>query len=132
MKTLKIRFIAFLISIGAIAACSIDEGDNECTYSQQGEFTLVTGLDTALVNEEITLNVSVKMLRECGTFDKFNESNGYPKEVYPVVFYSDCNCKVKNTFVTVPYKFTATVAGQYQLKFYTATDPIVKTITVTE
>lgn len=132
MKKFKIRFIAFLIVIGGIAACSIDEGDNECTYSQQGEFTLVTGPDTAVVNEEITLDVSVKALRECGTFDKFSESNGYPKEIFAVVFYSDCNCKVKNTFVTVPYTFSASVPGQYELKFQTATDPIVKTITVTQ
>jgi hypothetical protein len=132
MKIQKIRFIAFLIAIGGVAACSIDEGDNECTYSQQGEFTLVTGPDTAVVNEEITLNVSVKMLRECGTFDEFSQSNGYPKEVYPIIFYPDCGCKVANTFTTVPYTFSASVAGQYELRFQTATNPIIKTITVTE
>lgn len=131
MKKFKIRFIAFLIAIGGVAACSID-GDNECTYSQHGEFTAVTGPDTALPNQEITLNVIVKSLRECGEFHHFVESNGYPKDVYPSVFYPDCGCKLENTLITVPYTFSASVAGEYKLQFQTATSPIVKTITVAE
>lgn len=128
----KIKFIAFIILLAGVTACGIDDGDAECSYSENNEVTLVAGPDTAIVNQEITLNVSVKMLRTCGVFGAFNETNGYPKNIYAQINYPDCDCPVQNTSVTVPYTFSASTPGQYELRFQTATTPIVKTITVTE
>lgn len=133
MKTLKLRLIAFFLVLGTVAACSVDEGDNTCTFSSQMSTTAVTGPDTTPVNTPITLNVTFRIGNDCGVFNRFLETNGYPKQVVAVVDYPGCDCEPTPTATaTKPYNFTASAAGTYVLKFLVdQTVFITKTITVT-
>ncbi|MCW4470742.1 hypothetical protein OGH69_17350 [Flavobacterium sp. MFBS3-15] len=133
MKTLKLRLIAFIAVLATVAACSVDGGDNTCMYSAQMSTTAVTGPDTTPINTPITLNVTFRVGNDCGVFNRFLETNGYPKQVVALVDYPGCDCEDTPTATaTKPYTFTANAAGTYELRFLIDTNLfITKTITVT-
>jgi len=128
------KFVAIIIITATIAACSVDNGVQECTYNQVNPITAVAGPDTVAVDEEITFEVTIKMSNECGELQRFTETNGFPKNISALVIYNDCQCGSTTVSVTEPYTFTASATGTYELKFMTANagTPIIKTITVTE
>lgn len=132
MKFFKSKFLGLLLVISGITACSVDDGDEYCFYQQNTSTTTVTGPETALVNEEITFDVSFKIANDCGSFSGFNQSEGYPKQVVAVVGYNGCNCNEQVTTVTKEYNFTAATPGEYELRFLTTDFYISKFITVTE
>ena len=94
MKTLRLKFIALGIAVaGIIAACSLDEGIQECTYTQVNPITAVTGETTMTVTDSIIFDVTVKLANECGEFQQFTETNGFPKRISAVgrfVIYQTC------------------------------------------
>ncbi len=134
MKALKLRFIGFLIVISAIAACSLDSGQNECFVSIKSTALTVTGPETTTVNVPITFNVKFGVINNCGEFNRFMETTSFPKIITAIVDYDGCECaNTPNGSDTKPYVFTATTAGTYELKFWKDTSSyITKTITVTE
>lgn len=134
MKTLKFKFIAFLIIITALGACTVDKDENYCFRSLYTAVKTVTGPDTTTVNTEITINVNYIPLWTCAKFNTFSETNTFPKEIKVLVDYEGCNCPTTDKTSTQPYTFKATTAGEYVLKFQTANPaaPVTKTITVTE
>lgn len=134
MKPYKIYFTFVLLAATAFTACSLDaDGDNYCfsqaTIATQG----VTGQDSTTVNVPVTLNVSFRILNDCGAFNRFNETLEFPKDIAPLIDYTGCECEETTGIVSRPYTFNAATAGTYQLRFLTANEnaPIVKTITVT-
>ena len=135
MKTLRLKFIALGIAVaGIIAACSLDEGIQECTYTQVNPITAVTGETTMTVTDSIIFDVTVKLANECGEFQQFTETNGFPKRISALSYYDNCQCGSQTVTITEPYKFKTSAPGTYELKFVTddADEPIVKIITVTE
>ncbi len=135
MKTIKFKFIALLVALSGIgAACSVDDNDNYCFSSRYTEPKSVSGPETTTVNTPITLNVSYVPLGTCGQFNRFTETDTFPKEIKLLVDYLGCDCPPTEEVSIEPYTFTATTAGVYELKFLTAdaNKPITKTITVTE
>jgi hypothetical protein len=134
MKTLKIRFIAFLVMAAALNSCSKDHNESYCFSSKYTEVTSVTGPSSTTVNTPITLDVNYIPLGTCGEFNRFTEGTTFPKEIKVLVDYPDCYCPPTDVTNTVPYTFTASTAGEYELRFTTSNPntPIVKTITVTE
>ncbi|MGQ2984687.1 hypothetical protein [Flavobacterium sp.] len=133
MKTLKLRFIALIIVIAATAACSVDNGPQTCFFNAQMATTAVTGPETTLVNVPITFNVTFRVGNDCGVFNRFLETNGFPKQIVALVDYPGCDCTNTPTATqTKPYTFTASAAGTYELKFVVDTNVfITKTVTVT-
>ena len=135
MKNIKLKFLALVIIIAGItAACSLD-GDNDTTcYSSGFAYTsAVSGPDSTIVNRPITINLDFKLDNSCGSFNRIAETNGYPKDIVPVVEYNGCNCTATSTTLTKPYIFTAPAAGSYVLRFQKDDTPayITKTIVVT-
>lgn len=132
MKTMKRLFFAFLIVAG-IAACSTDTSDDYCFQQALTGVDEVTGPETTTVNEPIELQVSFKINNGCGEFYRFQESNGFPKQIVAVVNYVGCVCTEMVEEATEPYTFQASQAGEYVLKFAKPDNTfITKTITVTE
>ena len=135
MKNIKLKFLALVIIIAGItAACSLD-GDNDTTcYSSGYAFTTsVSGPDSTVVNRPITINLNFKLDNSCGSFNRIAESNGYPKDIFPIVEYNGCDCTTTATTLTKPYIFTAPAAGSYVLRLQKDATPayITKTIVVT-
>ncbi|PZR19897.1 MAG: hypothetical protein DI539_12515 [Flavobacterium psychrophilum] len=136
MKTIKIKFIAILVLVAGIGgACSLDDKDQYCFTSQYTGVKSISGPSATTVNTPITINVSYIPLGSCGEFNKFTETNEFPKDIKVLVDYEGCNCPATDTADTVPYTFTATTPGEYVVNFLTGneiTPKITKTITVTE
>ncbi|MNK33927.1 hypothetical protein D3C87_524260 [compost metagenome] len=134
MKTLKFKFIAFLIVITAVGACSSDSNEQYCFRSLYTAVKTVSGPDTTTVNTAITIDVNYIPLGKCGVFKTFSETDTFPKEIKVLVDYEGCDCPLTDKVATQPYTFKAATAGEYILKFQTADPnaPVTKTITVTE
>lgn len=135
MKTLKFRFLAFLVAAGSITACSLGDDSEQYCYTQNyAPASAVTGPETTTVNTPITLNVAISIGNSCGVFNRFAETTTFPKTIAAVIDYTGCECTSVTTPTVKTYTFTAATAGTYELKFTTATaaTPIVKTITVTQ
>lgn len=129
MKKLFLIFAGMLI----MASCSTSSSEPYCFTSTGSASLAVVGPDTGQINQQLTYNVSFKILNSCGVFDSFAESTGFPKTVVAKINYEGCSCKNEETTVTKPYTFTATAAGTYVLKFATndVNAPITKTVTIT-
>ena len=129
MKYLKFKLFAFFLTLTVISSCGVDDGD--CYSDGYVYASTVTGPTTAVVDEEITLNVSFKIYSSCGAFTGFDQS--LPKNVHIKVRYTGCQCTNTNTTVTEPYVFSADEPGEYELKFLKEDNTyITRTITVTE
>lgn len=134
MKSIQLKFVAFLVILVATVACSTDKHENYCFRSVTTPIQSVSGSETTAVNTPITFNVTFTPLDSCGKFRQFVETPGFPKEIKILADHEGCNCLPTEEAVTLPYSFTATTAGEYVLKFVTdnPNTPIIKTITVTK
>lgn len=131
---MKLKFLFLALFAGILAACSLNNDQDQYCYSQHQMATKgVSGPDSTKVNIPIVLNVSFVVGNNCGTFNQFVSTADYPKSVVAVVDYTGCKCDTESTTQTKPYTFNATAAGTYVLKFLTENEaaPITKTITVT-
>lgn len=135
MKTIKIKFIALLVLLTGIGACSVDDSDNYCFITKPTGILGVSGPATIAVNTPLTLNVTYTPYGSCGTFNAFSQTSVFPKEITLVVDYEGCECPPTEELRMEPYIFTATTPGDYVLKFRTddSANPFIsRTITVTE
>lgn len=134
MKTLKYNFLALLVAVGSITACSVGDDQPSCYSQGYAATTGVSGPNETTVNVPITLNVSFAVGNSCGEFNRFAETIAFPKDIIATVDYNGCSCTPVSTPISRPYTFTAPAAGTYVLNFVTANSeaPIVKTITVTQ
>jgi hypothetical protein len=133
MKTLKFKFIAFVLVLTAVAACSLDDGKESCDYSQTMATKVIGGTNTptTVVNQPLQISVTFEVNNGCGIFNHFIESTGYPKNIVAQVDYTGCNCADTTTNeMTKQYTFTAATAGDYVLNFLTADADAPKVVTV--
>lgn len=131
MKKLKLHAVALLLfTATALVSCSTDE--NQTTTSEKEFVTQVTGPTTGTVNQELSLNVTYSVDGECGEFEKTVETTvGNTKTIEVVVKYDRTKACTQPTTQNTVYKFKATTAGTYILKFKkSATEFITQTIVV--
>ncbi|WP_417366805.1 hypothetical protein [Flavobacterium beibuense] len=136
MKYLK--FLALFLAMTSLSGC-ISDDENYCSQTIYPFATQVTGPDTAITGEEITLNVSFTIVDGCGTFIGFQQNNVYPRNVYPAVQYEGCNCTGNQHITTEGFVFSEDEPGEYEIKFVsgltsdsTSYTYIYKTITVSD
>lgn len=133
MKHFRLKLFAFVAVLTIGAACSIDEADQYCFNTVATGIEEVTGPATTTVNVPVTFNASFKILSSCGSFSRFSETNGFPKEIVAVVNYEGCRCTQLASTVTKPYTFQSATAGEFILKFIKPDgSSISKTVTVTQ
>lgn len=132
MKIIRFQMIAFFIGLLILTSCDITDDAETCIVTVYAPATEVTGPETATVGEEVNFVVKFKIENSCGAYIGFAESNSWPKQIAPMVRYDGCDCNEIITTVTKNYKFKATVAGEYVLRFLTTNNQyITKTINVT-
>lgn len=133
MKKFKFPF-AFLLLFVSTAITSSCSDDNEVSIiTKKAAFTTaVVGDAAADVNEEITLNVTFTVDNNCGSFFTYDETTAANvKTITVVAQYEGQDCGTTPTTKTAAYKFKATVAGSYTLKFKkSATEFITHTVVV--
>jgi len=134
MKYLK--FLALFIGMTTLSGCLSDD-ENYCSQILQPYVTQVTGPNSALTGEEITLNVSFGITEGCSTFVAFYDNDVNPRNVAPAVKYEGCNCTGNLITTTEGYIFSEDEPGEYELKFVNGVNEegtgftyIYKTITV--
>lgn len=134
MKKLRLNVAAIvLFTAAAFTSCSNDDDNNSGTPTSKTAFvTAVTGPTTGTVNTELSLNVAFTADNACGVFDKVIETTAANTKTIEVkAKYTGTNCGTTPTSKTTVYKFSATTAGTYVLKFKkTATDFVTQTIVV--
>lgn len=131
MKKLQLHAVALLLfAATTFISCSNDDDTN--TISKTEFVTQVNGPTTATINQEISLDVTYAVAGECGVFEKTLETvTGNTKTIEVVVKYGDTDLCTQPTTQTLVYKFKATAAGTYLLKFKkSATEFITQTIVV--
>ena len=134
MKTRLIKnVLGILFVLGTFTSCSLsDDSQQNCTEVLSVSTTSVSGATVGQVNEEITLTVSYRVAETCGEFYGFSKQDvsETEKNIAVLFTYDLCNCnQTENTIVTAPYKFKATQAGTYKLKF-AKTDEVFVTHTI--
>ncbi len=130
---MKLKFFTFLAIISLISGCSLHNDEPYCFYQSAVACTNVTGPETTTVDTPIDFQVTFQKANTCGTFNRFNYTSGYPKDILPILDFEGCSCQESTLTDTQPYTFSANAAGTYELRFYTGdgVDPIVKTVIVT-
>lgn len=134
MKKIKLTTIALVLFAGAaFTSCSNDD-DNKVSVTTKKQFvTLVAGPTTGTVNQELTLNVTYAVDNACGSFNKFVETApvANTKQIEVEAKYTGSNCGTTPATKVEPYKFKATAAGTYALKFKkSATEFVTQTIVI--
>lgn len=130
---MKIKLFALTVFICIIAACSSDADEPYCFVRTAAGITAVSGNTTVAVNKPLVFNVTFKTGNNCGEFDAFSETSGFPKNIAAMINYEGCYCGTGES-LTEEYTFTPTATGTYELRFLTnnpESPAITKTVTVT-
>ena len=133
MKKFSIYAAALvLFTAGSVASCSNDD-DAPASTSKIAYVTAVAGPATGTVNQELSYNVSFTVDNSCGAFDKVVETAGAAntKTIEVKAKYAGNDCGTTPTVKSTTYKFKATAAGTYVLKFKkTATEFVTQNVVV--
>lgn len=101
-----------------LTSCDIGDNDDVCIF-RQGAF--VTAIDTpltAMVNQQVTVEVSFPVINGCGVFNKFIETtDGNTITIAVEALYDGCVCTADVPTRVTTYSFTPTTAGNFELKF---------------
>lgn len=110
---------SFGFSILVLFGCNKTQGDKECLSYAKAPVTKVEGPQTGLVNQDINLTVSFSCFNGCGQFGNFDQtSNGNTTTIQVNAKYEGCICTQDVPIRQSIYKFKATQAGTYYLKFF--------------
>ncbi|NCD70684.1 putative periplasmic lipoprotein [Mucilaginibacter agri] len=113
-----------LILVLFLAACR--KGDVKplavaCADTLQHDIVSVSGPTKTTVNKETTFDISWKAINGCDQFVNLTQDSA-ENLIYIKAFASHDSCSVcetpASTYKTASYKFKATKAGTYYLKFY--------------
>ena len=117
MKHFK-TFVFLTFSTFFLASCNKQKEDEKCLYFLKAPVTKVEGITTALVNQEITLDVYFSCNNGCGQFGNFEESiSGNTTTIVANAKYEGCICTDILLSIKATYKFKKAQSGTYQLKF---------------
>ena len=134
MKKFKLHAIALLVVASSVfTSCSNnDDIPGPSVVLKESLVTVVTGPETANLNQEVSLTTSFVVENSCGAFNKFIETTvGNTKTIVVEANYVGSNCVATPATKTATYKFKSATAGTYNLKFKkTATEFITHTIVV--
>ena len=132
MKKVKLQLIALvLVATTGFTSCSNE--DEPAIITKKAFVSAVNGPAAGAVNEELTLTVSFAVENNCGVFNKFVETptEANTKVIEVETVSEGTNCDAVPATKTVPYKFKATAAGTYILKFKkSATEFVTQTIVI--
>ena len=134
MHHIKFKLAVVILFITTLIGCSINNGEDYCFYQELSPAVAVNGPETATVNQPVVFDVTFQVSNGCGEFNRFNETNEFPKEIIALADYEGCVCTQEAKFIIEKYTFTAVAAGNYELRFLTSNqaEPIIKVITVTD
>ena len=132
-KRYLILLPVFILLIFVLPGCGKTTEDPVCDYHVRAYVTSVTGATTAIVNQEIDLNVFFGVVNSCGLFESFTETtSGNSTTINVAARYNGCYCSQTAQIRNTVYKFKRTAAGTYNLLFYLSeTSFLTYTITVT-
>ena len=132
MKKMKLHVLglALVVATGFTACSKSDEP--QVVATKKSFVSAVTGPTTGKINQELTLEVSFGVDNNCGNFTKFTEASTQNTKTIEVEYKSEgTNCGTTAVTKKTSYKFKATAAGTYILKFKkSATEFITQTITI--
>lgn len=131
MKKMKLQVIALVLLV-ATGFTSCNKDDEPQIITNKSFVTTVTGPTTGKVNQELTLTVSFTTVNNCFVFNKFLETATENTKVIEVESKSEgINCGTTPVTKTTSYKFKATAAGTYILKFKkSATEYVIQNIVI--
>lgn len=119
MKKKHIILLFPIVLFGLLISCNNDDDkENECMLSKTEYVTSINSPTTGMVNETINIEVNFNVFNGCGGFGKFIETqNGNSRVIEVEANYVGCICTQIVILNTVNYEFTASNAGDYELKF---------------
>ena len=132
MKKFRLQAVALVLVVtAAFTSCSKDD-DNDGPVTKTAFVTTVTGPTTGTINQELVMAVAFTVDNNCGSFNKFVETSvTNTKTIEVQAKYEGTNCGTTATVKNTTYKFKATAAGTYILKFKkSATEFVTQTVVV--
>lgn len=125
MKNLKLK-AAVLVLLVTVGFTSCNNDDEPSIVTKKSLVSLVTGPTTAKVNEEITLEVTYSVDRNCEVFNRFIETTVDKTKTIEVETKVDgTTCNTTPATKKTTYKFKAAAVGTYILKFKKSTTEFV-------
>lgn len=108
-----LSFVVGLLSCGK-------SNDNACSISySNAPVTNIQGPNSGLVNQDLDLSVLFTCFNSCGRFGRIEEnSNADTTTIKVIARYEGCSCLDVLSGGQAIYKFRATRAGTYYLKFW--------------
>lgn len=108
-----------LSSVVGVLSCG-KSNDNPCSISySNAPVTKVQGPSSGLVNQDLALSVLFTCFNSCGRFGRIEEnSNADTTTIKVIARYEGCVCADVLSGGQAIYKFRATRAGTYHLKFW--------------
>lgn len=124
--------VLMAVAILSLTGCFKDPVDGECVSYHSAPVTKVEGPSTAGINQEIDLLVSFTCSNGCGQFGTFEKLTDVDTiHINVLAKYQGCVCTYDVPVRQATYKFKASQAGTYYLKFRQAENNILTdTITV--
>jgi len=126
-------FTFLLITFFLFVSCNKEySNDDECLELETAYVTNVNAPSTGVINETIEIEVNFKVKNSCGNFNNFEEESiGNSKLINVIAIYDDCPCLQVIGAQTAAYFFSASVPGNYELKFRSGPDDfIIAVITI--
>lgn len=102
-----------------LSGCKKTQHDKECLSYTKAPVIKIEGLNTGLVNQDISLTVYFGCFSGCGQFGKFEQtSNGNTTTINVIAKYQGCICTQDAPIRQTIYNFKGSQPGTYYLKFF--------------
>lgn len=119
MKSMRFMILTLLVTCG-FASCESDDNDETTFDIQKVQVVNIDAPSSALIGEEIKIEVVFIVYNGCGQFGKFIENvNGRTRTISVEAKYIGEICTTDIPRRTVDYTFTPQVAGDYTFRFLT-------------
>lgn len=126
-------YLFVIVFFSALISCNNDDDQDDCGSTFETAFVdSINAPETGNVGETIPVEVVFLVANGCGVFNKFEEtSNGNSQTIVVKAEYECRACTQAIERKAVTYNFSASVPGDYELKFKSGLDEyIIVNITI--
>lgn len=118
MKKYLIISASITITFSILLSCSKPQDNTKCISYSSAQVTKVSGPNTALVNQQITVTISYYLTNGCGHFEGIDATSATNSTTINLkARYEGCICTDNLIGGETNYTFKSDKAGNYYLKF---------------
>lgn len=118
MKKYLIIAVSIVSTFSFLYSCNKTQDNTKCISYSSAQVTKVSGPNTALINQQITVTISYYLTNGCGHFEAVETTSVNNTTTFNIkAKYEGCICTDNLIGGETNYTFKADKAGSYYLKF---------------